>query len=138
MTARDAIHDAVRSALVKDGWTITADPYTIQYKEIKLFADLAAEQPMAAERKNELIIVEIKSFLGASRMRDLELAIGQYQLYRAYLDLTEPDRALYLAVRDITYFDFLQMDSIRIVLEKLRIKLLAINIERAEVTQWTR
>ena len=29
MSAKDAIHDAVMNALVKDGWTITDDPYTI-------------------------------------------------------------------------------------------------------------
>lgn len=30
MPVTDFIHDAVRNALVKDGWTITADPYTIE------------------------------------------------------------------------------------------------------------
>jgi hypothetical protein len=30
MPAKDVYHDAVRNALVKDGWTITADPYPIK------------------------------------------------------------------------------------------------------------
>ncbi len=29
MPAKDLFHDSVRNALEKDGWTITADPYTL-------------------------------------------------------------------------------------------------------------
>ena len=51
MPRLDVIHDAVKNALIKDGWNITADPYEIKYEEITLYADLAAESPIAAERK---------------------------------------------------------------------------------------
>ena len=44
---------AVKNALIKDGWTIIADPYTIRYKDAELFADLAAEKPIAAEQTRE-------------------------------------------------------------------------------------
>src|SRR5260370_40737702 len=98
MPAPDIIHNAVKNALIKDGWTITADPYTIEYKEITPFADLGAERPIAAERAGRKIVVEIKSFLNPSRIRDLELALGQYDLYRGYLELTAPEHELYLAV----------------------------------------
>jgi len=37
--------------LIKDGWTITADPYKIEYEGIEVFADLAAERILAAERR---------------------------------------------------------------------------------------
>jgi hypothetical protein len=43
MPAADQIHDAVKRALVKDGWTITDDPYVIRYEDATLYADLAAE-----------------------------------------------------------------------------------------------
>lgn len=43
MPARDSMHDIVRTALIKDGWSIAADPFVIQYGEFVLFADLAAE-----------------------------------------------------------------------------------------------
>ena len=32
MPARDTYHNAVKQALIKDGWTITADPYTVEYE----------------------------------------------------------------------------------------------------------
>lgn len=50
MPRKDTIHEAVKNALIKDGWTITADPYRITYGDEKIFIDLAAELPLAAER----------------------------------------------------------------------------------------
>jgi hypothetical protein len=31
MPARDKFHEAVKNALIKDGWQITADPLTIKF-----------------------------------------------------------------------------------------------------------
>jgi hypothetical protein len=47
MHARDLYHDAIKSALIKDNWAILADSYWIKYKDIDLYADLAAERPIA-------------------------------------------------------------------------------------------
>ena len=58
MPALGIIHNAVKNALIKDGWTITADPYTIEYEGIRLFADFGAERPIAAERAGRKIVVE--------------------------------------------------------------------------------
>jgi hypothetical protein len=82
--AKDIIHDAVKKALVKDGWTITADPFTIKYEDATLFADLAAERVIAAEKAEQKIIIEIKSFAGPSAMQEFEGALGQYQTYLPY------------------------------------------------------
>lgn len=45
---QDAYHQEVKNALIKDGWTITDDPFYILYKGTRAYADLAAEKPMAA------------------------------------------------------------------------------------------
>ncbi|MGK7873901.1 MAG: element excision factor XisH family protein, partial [Xenococcaceae cyanobacterium] len=74
MPAKDLYHNQVRNALIFDGWRITRDTYQIKFKKIKLYADLAAESMFAAERDHEQIIVEVKSFLGTSRIRDFEAA----------------------------------------------------------------
>ena len=34
------------------------------------------------------------------------MALGHYELYRGYLEVTEPDRELFLAVSDTVYEDF--------------------------------
>lgn len=59
---KDRFHDAVRTALEKDGWTITADPYELSVGGVDFEIDLAAEM-LAAERSGEQIAVEVKSFM---------------------------------------------------------------------------
>ena len=54
MAAKDIFHDKVKNALVKDGWTITDDPYTLKWDNSEnLLIDLAAERVIAAEKDNE-------------------------------------------------------------------------------------
>lgn len=101
MPAKDLYHDAVKSALIKEGWVIVADPYRTQYKDVDLYA-LAAERPIAAERGGQKIVVEIKSFVGRSLMTDFHNAVGQYAVYRSLIEATEPEYQLYLAIDDIT------------------------------------
>ncbi|MCI0639233.1 MAG: hypothetical protein L0Y72_21310 [Gemmataceae bacterium] len=98
MPARDTYHDAVRNALIKDGWTITDDPFKISWDDRNMYADLGAEQFLAAQRLNRRIAVEIKSFLGKSLLDDLEKALGQFTLYRTVLSRIEPDREMILAL----------------------------------------
>jgi hypothetical protein len=77
MPAKDLYHDTVKRALIKDGWTITHDPYTLSFGQRNVFVDLGAEQMLAAEKDAEKIAVEVKSFQGDSDIRDFEVAIGQ-------------------------------------------------------------
>jgi hypothetical protein len=98
MPQRDVFHELVKRALSRDGWTITHDPYPLEFGESRLYVDLAAEGPIAAEKEGRKIAVEIKSFLGASEMTDLERALGQFVLYRFLMGREEPDRTLFLAV----------------------------------------
>ena len=76
MPAPDIYHHVVKNALIKDGWTITHDLYTLTFGQRNVFVDLGAERLVAAERNHEKIAVEIKSFHGASDVRDLEMALG--------------------------------------------------------------
>ena len=103
MPQRDVYHEAVRTALVKDGWTITHDPLVLPFGERSLRVDLGAQAPVAAERDGRKIAVEIKSFVGRSEITDLERALGQYALYSFLLRRQEPERRLYLAVPEDTY-----------------------------------
>jgi hypothetical protein len=98
MPQRDVFHEVVKQALIRDGWTITHDPYPLQFGESRLYVDLGAEGPIAAEKAGRKIAVEIKSFLGASEMTDLERALGQFVLYRFLLQREEADRVLLLAI----------------------------------------
>lgn len=68
----DEYHEAVKNALIKDGWTITDDPLTVEYEDVFLYADLGAERTLAAEKGAEKIAVEIKIFGSRSLFSDLE------------------------------------------------------------------
>jgi hypothetical protein len=68
--AKDLFHNAVRVALQKENWVITDDPLKIETGGAKFEIDLGAERLLAAERGNEKIAVEIKTFLGDSPITD--------------------------------------------------------------------
>jgi hypothetical protein len=136
MPARDFYHDAVKSALIKEGWIITADPYKIKYQEIDLYADLAAEWPMAAERQGQRIVVEIKSFVGRSLMTDFHHAVGQYTVYRSLMQQTAPEYRLYLAIDDITHVSFFQRAGIEFLVQAHQINLLVVDVDQQEIVQW--
>jgi hypothetical protein len=136
MSRPDAYHDAVRHALEKDGWTITHDPLTLSAGARDVYVDLGAEQPIAAEKPGRKIAVEIKSFLGASPVRDLEEAMGQFVLYRNLLQSQEPERRLYLAIRDRTFRGIFSEPLGRLGAGPLRIPLLVFAPEEEVIEQW--
>jgi hypothetical protein len=94
MPARDRYHDTVKQALIKDGWTITHDPFMLRIGSKDLYVDLGAERLLAAEKAGEQIAVEVKSFLSDSEMDDLEKALGQFVLYHDIMKELYPDRTL--------------------------------------------
>lgn len=136
MSRSDTYHAAVRRALEKDGWTITHDPLTPSAGARDVYVDLGAEQPIAAEKAGRKIAVEVKSFLGLSPVRDLEEAIGQFVLYRNLLQLKEPDRRLFLAIRTTTFHGIFSEPMGQMGAGPLRIPLLVFVPEEEVIEQW--
>jgi thymidylate kinase len=136
MPRLDEYHEKVKSALIKDGWTITNDPFTIDFEDATLFADLAAERTIAAQKENEKIAIEIKMFGSNSAYDDLEKAFGQYQVYRSFLRKLEPSRTIFLAVSDEKYDKIFMRASVKFLVEDLQIKLLIFNPEKEEIVKW--
>ena len=145
MPQRDAIHNIIRQALIKEGWEITDDPYVISYGERFLFIDLAARLDVlngiagrfiGARRGSSRIAVEIKEFRGNSAIADLEQAIGQYVLYRLLLEQVDSERELYLAVADTTFDGIFSEPIGELVMRELPMKLLIVDVEAVEVKQW--
>ena len=100
MPAKDFYHNTVKSALIKDGWTITHDPLRLKWGNNPFYVDLGAEQLLTAKKEDRKIAVEVKSFVSYSNMADLENALGHYILNRNIIEELEPDRTLYLAVHE--------------------------------------
>jgi hypothetical protein len=135
LMARDRFHDAVRTALEKQRWIITADPYQISVGDVDFEIDLAAEM-LAAERAGERIAVEIKSFIGGSNVSEFHTALGQFLNYKFALEEVDPQRKLYLAVPESIYKSFFQRRFTRSVIERTQINLLVYDEKQEVIVQW--
>jgi hypothetical protein len=137
MSVRDVFHQAVKTALQKDGWKITADPLRLDGGGVTVSIDLAAERLIAAERNEQQIAVEVKSFLeGASAISEFHTALGQFLNYRAVLNLSSPQRELYLAIPDSAYATFFQLPIPQGQIEAFNLKLLIYDPEQEVILAW--
>ena len=137
MPAKDTYHNAVKNALIKDGWTITADPYPLEYEDVELYPDLAVEKLISENQKQRKIIVEIKSFISPSLIKDFQNALGQYILYRDLIQLSQDEyQEIYLAIKDEIYETFFQRKSIKAVVKLNQIALVIIDTQKEEIVQW--
>lgn len=131
--ARDRYHPHVVEALTRDGWTITHDPLTVR---VGAKVDLGAERFLGAEKAERKIAVEVKSFIGASETRELEVTLGQFVLYGDALAMSEPDRTLFVAVREQVYQEIFEEPMGKLVLANGRLRLIVFHPDRREVLRW--
>lgn len=134
--AKDRFHDAVKRGLEKEQWIITDDPLELEWEEITVKIDLAAERLIAAERGDKKIAVEIKSFISTSAINDFHTALGQFLNYRIMLEVNKPDHILYLAVPLETYQTFFQSRFARVAISRHQLKLIVYEPITEEVIQW--
>lgn len=136
MPAKDLFHDNVRNALEKDGWTITDDPLTLRIGRRDVYVDIGAEKLFAAEKDDEKIAVEIKSFIGKSEVADLQDALGQFIFYEDYLSEIEPERVLFLAIRQKVFVKIFKKDIGQKFVENKRLRLLVFDEQSEVITEW--
>ncbi|MEG4045554.1 element excision factor XisH family protein [Microcoleus sp. Pol17_C1] len=136
MPAKDIYHDTVKRALQKDGWTITHDPFPLQIGRKRLSADLGAERLINAEKGTKKIVVEVKSFVGRSDVKDLEQALGQYILYRQVLNEMGIDRSLYLAISQPIFNSVFTIELGQVLLKNQIIKLIVFDDKSEAIVQW--
>ncbi len=136
MPAKDIYHNNVRTALEKDGWTITNDPLPLKIGKRTLNVDLGAEKLFAAEKQGRKIAVEVKSFVSASPVQDLEEAVGQYIVYEDILERSEPERIIYLAIRAEVYAQIFSEPIGQVLLEKKRFKLIVFDSLKETIVRW--
>jgi hypothetical protein len=134
--AKDIYHNTVKCALQKDGWTITHDPFPLQIGKKRLSADLGAERLVSAEKETRRIVVEVKSFVGQSDVKDLEQALGQYVLYQQILNEMGSERELYLAVSQLTFNSVFSIELGQVLLKNRVIKLVVFDDISEVIAQW--
>ncbi|MFB2896500.1 XisH family protein [Aerosakkonemataceae cyanobacterium BLCC-F50] len=137
MSAKDIFHNTVRYALEKDGWTITNEPLFLPAsQEVTMKVDLAAQKLISAEKGNQKIAVEVKSFVGLSAISEFHTAVGQFLNYQVALDKLEPERILYLAIPKDIYQEFFTDSFVQEVVKRYQIKLLIFHVQKQEIVLW--
>lgn len=136
MARKDKYHDIVKQSLIDDGWKITDDPYYLDIRTTTLEVDLGAERLIAATKQNEKIVVEIKSFIGLSRIGDFYKALGQFNFYFLALEDEEPERILYLAIPEEAYLDLIKEPLTTKTIQRFQVKLIIYSIEKQKIVEW--
>ena len=139
MAARDKYHYECKTALEKDGWTITHDPYEIKDKRLvskSLEIDLAAEKILAAEKEKEKIAVEVKSLISDSIIYEFHGVLGQYLNYKVALETIEPERVLYIAIPEQGYKRLLREGITKLSIERFSLKLIIFDIDNQTIIEW--
>lgn len=136
MSARDLFHEAVKHGLEKEQWHISHDPLELEWEEVKVKIDLAAERLIAAERGEERIAVEIKSFVGTSAISDFHTALGQFLNYRIMLEENDPQRQLFLAVPVDIYQTFFQSRFAQVAIKRHQLALIVYDPIEEEIVTW--
>lgn len=134
--AKDIFHDVVRTSLEEEGWVIVDDPMSIKVGDNQIYIDLSADKILSADRENEKIAVEIKTFISGSIVFNFHVAIGQFINYQAVLEQIEPERKLFLAIPLDIYRTFFQSVLAQSVLTRQEIPLIVYDPQREEDLQW--
>ncbi|MBL7818270.1 MAG: fatty-acid oxidation protein subunit alpha [Saprospiraceae bacterium] len=134
--AKDKIHDSFKIALENEGWLVTNDPFFIKIGKIPILIDLGAEKFYAAEKENQKIAIEVKTFGLTSFITALYEAIGKFIVYRKALEVLKPNRTLYLAIPSDVYTKMTKEVILQKVIDDEKIKLVLYDTELEKITSW--
>jgi hypothetical protein len=91
---------------------------------------------IAAERENEKIAVEIKSFIGVSDLDQFEDALGQFIVYLFALKKIEEDRTLYLGVPREFYENFFSDPFFVELCEAYNVRIVVYDEVKSLIQKW--
>src|SRR5258708_22505877 len=133
MPAKDRYHDTVKRALVKDGWTILDEQFTLTVDERNLWVDIQ----VAKDDPRLVILVEVKELAEVdSAIEALANALGKFELYRLALQSANLSFPLYLAVTKQSYEGILSELIGQLALNHAHIPLIVFDSEREEIVKW--
>lgn len=137
MPAKDLYHDTVVEALKADGWQITDDPLYLGFGGRNLWVDIGAErETLAAEKGDEKIAVEVKSFISTSPVDDLQKASGQFHMYREIIARLYPERILYMAVSKAAFESIFAETLGSLMIETMNIRMIVFDPHTQRIIKW--
>jgi hypothetical protein len=136
MARKDLLHNPTKQSLIKAGWTITHDPLSIKFSGIDFHIDLGANKILTANKGDENIAVEVKSFAGDSPLTAFHVAVGQFLNYRLVLREKQLDYTLFLAIPENIYESFFMTQFGQLAIKEHGLRLIVIDDEEEVITQW--
>ena len=111
-------------------------PYYIKYGKAEVYIDLAAERLIAATRDDEKIVVEVKSFVGRSLMKDFQNALGQYLVYENMLSKSESERIPFLALNLTAHRNLVRRPAFQEMLVDFSVRLIVVDEQEETIVSW--
>lgn len=108
----------------------------LQVGGVEMFVDLAAEPLIAAEKEDQKIAVEVKSFVRVSDIHEFHLAIGQYRNYLLALSIRDSGRVFYLAVPEEAFNRFFTLQFVQQALQFNAVYFLVYNAQEEKIVLW--
>ena len=115
---------------------VTNNSTGVYHADTDVYADLRIVKTVDETTVQRALVIEIKGFAGDSPIHSLENALGQYELYRMYLQSIAPDDKLYLAISETTYTKQFLRPSFAFIVREKRLPLLIVNTEQEVIIQW--
>jgi len=91
---------------------------------------------IGAEKENQYIAVEIKTFLVPSTLSEFHNALGQFLNYRLALKLKQPHRQLFLAIPKEVHQSFFTEEFTLLSVAEYNLQIMVFDVQREEVLQW--
>lgn len=133
MPAKDHYHDAVKRALIKDGWNIIEEQVKLNCGVRRLWIDLLAGKA----DQNLVVLIEVKGFENSpSAVEELANAVGQYIIYQAALAVKNQVIPLFLAVPNTAFFGILSEVLGQQVRAQIGMRLLVFDPVEEEIIEW--
>ncbi len=132
MPAMDSCHEQVVHALEKDGWWVGTIPYVlpIAYRS-SLFIDIHATNNQGAT-----IVVEVKCFPDTrSTITEMYHTLGQYLVYRYFLEMKNVQERLFLTVPLNRFED--TFEPILPLIQQLQIQYLVVDLDNEVIARWS-
>jgi len=136
MSALDHCEAETIRAFEKAGWTISQKPFLIRITETVLLADASFERRTNG-RNEQIIVVEIKCFGDPDRdLGEFYRAIGQYEMYRAAMQVKNIAARLYMTIPQLAYQRFVGRAEFMKALSNSQVNYVIIDLKNEEIIEW--
>lgn len=69
-------------------------------------------------------------------MADIEQAVGQYLVYRSWLQRIEPSREIFLAISDVVAEDAFDDLAGQALIQDYQLRIIVVDMTQKEIVQW--